>query len=205
MSLGCPSLLCSSGLATPRLTKHTVALLCTTSSGSVLLWRIPTTTRRSTRTIKCDPPRTGVRVVLLAGPHAMIDLDRQEYISLRTAAKLVPSVRAPGSCIHISTVVRWAKRGVRGRKLATCMIGGTRCTTRADLDRFLAELNEGTPGVLVAPTRDPKRAHRTARILEREGLEVESPAGRSSIRRRIGRPSATSRRDASDQRLDHSA
>lgn len=110
----------------------------------------------------------------------MIDLDRQEYIPLRTAAKFVPSGRKRGSCVHISTLVRWAKSGVRGKRLHSCMIGGTRCTTRAALDRFLAELNDGEPPPALFSSRDPVRARRTDRILDREGLaarpRLDSPA-----------------------------
>jgi len=100
----------------------------------------------------------------------MIDLDRQEYIPLRQAAKVVPSGRKPGGCVHISTLVRWIKKGVRGKRLESCMIGGTRCTTRTALDRFLAELNDGAPTPALVPCRDPVRARRTDRILDREGL-----------------------------------
>jgi len=100
----------------------------------------------------------------------MIDLDREEYIPLRAASKLVPSSREPGKSVHISTLVRWAKEGVRGKRLTTYLIGGSRYTTKADLDRFLAELNEGSPPPVLVPARDPIRARRTGRILESERL-----------------------------------
>lgn len=104
----------------------------------------------------------------------MLDFDREEYIPLRVAAKLVPSGRRLGRPVHISTLVRWTKRGVRGKRLATFLIGATRYTTKAALDQFLAELNEGAlPPKLVAP-RDPVRARRTAQILSREQLSAEA-------------------------------
>lgn len=105
----------------------------------------------------------------------MLELDREEYIPLRIAAKLVPSARKPGKSVHISSIVRWAKRGVRGKRLETYLIGGTRHTTRAALDRFLAELNEGAPFPPLIPSRDPIRARRTDRILNREGLGTARP------------------------------
>ena len=100
----------------------------------------------------------------------MLELDREEYIPLRIAAKLVPSARKPGKSVHISSIVRWAKRGIRGKHLETYLIGGARYTTRAALDRFLSELNEGSPPPSLVPSRDPARAKRTDRILSREGL-----------------------------------
>jgi hypothetical protein len=40
--------------------------------------------------------------------------------------------------VHIATVWRWILRGVRGRKLASVMIGGRRYVLQSDLDAFLS-------------------------------------------------------------------
>jgi hypothetical protein len=43
---------------------------------------------------------------------------------------------------HISTLHRWAMRGVRGVKLDTVVVGHRRFVTKEAIDQFLAELNE---------------------------------------------------------------
>ncbi|MEM9662606.1 MAG: DUF1580 domain-containing protein [Planctomycetota bacterium] len=40
--------------------------------------------------------------------------------------------------MHVSTVWRWASRGVRGHKLKTWRVGGTTCTTAQAIDEFIA-------------------------------------------------------------------
>ena len=105
-------------------------------------------------------------------PRAMLDLDREEYIPLRVAAKLVPSGRNPGKPVHVSTLFRWTKKGVRGKRLTTYLIGAYRYTTKAALDRFLAELNEDSSPPVLITKRDPVRDSRTKRILNRERLSA---------------------------------
>lgn len=100
----------------------------------------------------------------------MLDLDREEYIPLRTAAKLVPSSRKPGRPVHISTLVRWSTKGVRGNRLETFLIGDRRFTSRSALQRFLASLNQGADLPRIVVGRDPVRDQRTRRILEDAGL-----------------------------------
>jgi len=45
--------------------------------------------------------------------------------------------------VHTSTVWRWKLQGVRGVKLKTIVIGGTRCVLESDLNNFLVDLNGG--------------------------------------------------------------
>lgn len=45
--------------------------------------------------------------------------------------------------VHPSTVWRWKLKGVRGIKLKTIVIGGTRYVLEADLNKFLVALNDG--------------------------------------------------------------
>lgn len=79
----------------------------------------------------------------------------------------------PGRRIHRATANRWWLNGIRRNgevvKLATQQIGGRRYTTRADIDRFLAECNGVTanPTAVEAVTR---RAEAAGRMLESKGL-----------------------------------
>lgn len=45
--------------------------------------------------------------------------------------------------VHVSTVWRWRLRGVRGHRLKTVVIGGTRYVLEDDLAKFLSDLNGG--------------------------------------------------------------
>jgi len=81
--------------------------------------------------------------------------------------------------VHVSSIWRWALKGVRGRRLRTIMIGGRRYVERGDLERFL---NEGRPRS-DSPDRN-RRADDAGRILDsmrvrpaRPSEEKPSPSG----------------------------
>lgn len=56
-----------------------------------------------------------------------------EFLTLREAAKLLPG--RP----HISTIIRWSKRGCSGRVLRVTKVGGRNYVTRQELLRFVRE------------------------------------------------------------------
>lgn len=63
----------------------------------------------------------------------MIENDRiREYITLAQLGQLLPGHP------HTATCRRWARRGISGVRLRTAMVGGTRCTTLADFEQFVA-------------------------------------------------------------------
>ena len=68
-------------------------------------------------------------------------------VSLRAAAK-EPCIRRDGRRPHVASVFRWASTGVRGVVLETCRVGGTLCTTRPALLRFIHRLSD--PGAAAA-------------------------------------------------------
>ena len=71
-----------------------------------------------------------------------------------------------GKRVHISTVWRWAQRGCRGPRLRLVRAGGT-FVLRADLERFLAAINDPRPvaaGVPVAGAASSKLAAELDRI-----------------------------------------
>jgi hypothetical protein len=96
----------------------------------------------------------------------MIDVAREQLITLKEAAALLPS--RP----HISTIARWAKGLKNGRCLETVKVGGRVLTSREALfERFLTHPRGRlvTGGVDVLGARENDLAH-IDRQLESEGL-----------------------------------
>lgn len=66
----------------------------------------------------------------------MINIQTEQLRSLTDAARLLP--RRP----HPSTLWRWWKRGVKGVKLETVVVGGIRYTSVEAMQRFAERLSE---------------------------------------------------------------
>jgi hypothetical protein len=81
----------------------------------------------------------------------MIDLLRENSISLTEAAGLVPPGRR-GRPTHLSTLLRWIKPGVRGVRLEAVRLGGRWVTSREALQRFADRLTAAQAGP-TAPVR----------------------------------------------------
>lgn len=64
----------------------------------------------------------------------MISLNEEQLIPLGAAPGYLAA--RGGKKVHISTVYRWATKGCRGRVLETQLLGGSRYTSLAALDRF---------------------------------------------------------------------
>jgi Protein of unknown function (DUF1580) len=69
----------------------------------------------------------------------MIALRTERPLSLAQAAKLIPPTRLEKR-VHVSTLVRWILRGVRGVKLEAARVGGRWITSQEALERFSAAL-----------------------------------------------------------------
>jgi len=61
----------------------------------------------------------------------MNELATEPLLTLREAAATIPG--SP----HVSTLHRWRRRGVRGAKLETCLVGGKRFTSLQAVQRFV--------------------------------------------------------------------
>ena len=75
----------------------------------------------------------------------MIDITAEEPISLVEAARRLPE-RSSGNRIHVSTLYRWTQRGIKGVRLETIQVGGTRCTSMEALGRFFGRLQTASGG-----------------------------------------------------------
>jgi hypothetical protein len=69
-----------------------------------------------------------------------IDVTTEQLISLREAARNLPA-RRQGKKPHVSCLYRWTTRGCRGVVLESVSVGGTRCTSREALARFIQRLS----------------------------------------------------------------
>jgi hypothetical protein len=70
----------------------------------------------------------------------MIDPNAEELITLCQAAHLIPSSRN-GKKTAISTLFRWASKGVKGIRLETLQVGGAQRTSKQALTRFYQALS----------------------------------------------------------------
>ena len=87
----------------------------------------------------------------------MIDFRNEQLLTLTEAAGLLPR-RRRGKKPHVSTLHRWASRGLHGVKLETIQVGGTRCTTVGALQRFFDQLAGTTPPNPTQQNASSKRA-----------------------------------------------
>jgi hypothetical protein len=94
----------------------------------------------------------------------MIDLRTEQLRSLTDAPADVPGKRP-----HISTLMRWVLRGVKGIKLETVVVGGRRYTSVEAINRFVARLSE--PGSVQPPAPSEKRQHQIDQVRKRLDAE----------------------------------
>jgi len=69
----------------------------------------------------------------------MIDVNRDRLLTLKEMANKVPG--RDGRPVSYGTVCRWAAEGVRGIRLETVLVGGSRKTSEGALAAFVANLN----------------------------------------------------------------
>ena len=99
----------------------------------------------------------------------MIDPTSERLIPLKEVADFIPSIRGKGKRLNISTAWRWCLEGVRGRKLDSIVVGGSRYTSVEGIGRFVAALNDGgdhddqpTPAARMRTPRQRAAAHAAA-------------------------------------------
>jgi hypothetical protein len=98
-----------------------------------------------------------------------IDLIDEQLLSLRDAARLLPARRC-GKRPHVSCLYRWTTRGCRGVVLEFANVGGTRCTSREALQRFVQRLS--SPGTYdLPPAGQQQQATDVERRLDDAGIK----------------------------------
>ena len=101
----------------------------------------------------------------------MINIETEQLVPLTQAAEWLPR-RRRGQKPHASTMYRWATAGCKGFVLETLQVGGTRCTSRAAVQRFLERLTHGEDhtGKSDAETQRSARSHVIGLELDEAGL-----------------------------------
>jgi hypothetical protein len=101
----------------------------------------------------------------------VIDPTREELASLNLARRWFPPLRK-NKRPDLTTLYRWTKGGCRGVVLESVQVGGTRCTSREAVARFIAALSElSSSPVPVRSSRARARANEKAEEeLDRLGL-----------------------------------
>lgn len=95
----------------------------------------------------------------------MINAETETLIRFQAAGSDIPG--NPSVCaLH-----RWRLNGVRGAKLETLLVGGTRFTSKEAIQRFIAALNrdeQSTP--TITPSQRRKQAEVADRLLREAGI-----------------------------------
>jgi hypothetical protein len=106
----------------------------------------------------------------------VINIQTERVYALADLPRRLPRRRG-GKRIHVSTLFRWAKTGLRARDgrvvhLAVLRIGGTLCSTVEAIQRFAEELtcSSESGSAIRAGTQKSMRDARTERELKRRGL-----------------------------------
>ena len=100
----------------------------------------------------------------------MIDVNGENVITLTEAAKRLPGRN--GKRLHVSSVFRWAERGVHGIRLEVIKIGGATCTSEEALQRFAERLTAGRDGQHTPVCRTTKQRERASARADRELTEM---------------------------------
>ena len=88
-------------------------------------------------------------------------------IQVETPVKMTEAANAVPGRPHNSTVWRWHQKGVRGVKLETILIGGTRYTSNEALQRFFDRTTAAAAGTESVPRTSAQR-QRSFEKAERE-------------------------------------
>jgi len=99
----------------------------------------------------------------------MIDPTRETPIPLSKVPKL-PWLRDLHRRLHVATIYRWASRGLRGHRLESLQLGGTRVTSEAALLRFFESLTENNVNNRPHTHRRHEELDRIDRQLDAAGL-----------------------------------
>ncbi len=79
----------------------------------------------------------------------MIDISSETVVSLTEATRHLPR-RRKGNRPATVTLFRWAQKGLKGIRLETTQVGGTKCTSLEALQRFFGHLTDSEAPTAVA-------------------------------------------------------
>lgn len=106
----------------------------------------------------------------------MISFATERLLTMGEAARMLPRFRQ-GKRVDITTIFRWALRGVKGVKLETIQIGGRKCTSAEALQRFFEALTVQAAGGAV---EDPVALVKLDKALRACGVRARTQRGREA-------------------------
>lgn len=109
--------------------------------------------------------------VALTGGNDVIDIEREELLTLKEAKRL-PFFRKNGKSPDLATVYRWTMpNGCRGVRLESIQVAGCRMTSREACVRFIQNLSTATdPTAYTTPAQDTRRRESAERELAAAGI-----------------------------------
>ena len=103
----------------------------------------------------------------------MIDVNSEQVISFAELAKRLPRRRA-GQPVHVGTIHRWRRPGIRGIAIEAVKIGGVWCTSLQAYARWVERLTsaaaQGEPRNQAAPSERARNEHGVERQLDDLGI-----------------------------------
>ena len=96
----------------------------------------------------------------------MIDTSTETLRPFQSAGSHIPGNRS----VHISSLHRWRLRGVRGVKLETVLVGGTRYTSDEAISRFIAAQNADQSVPSITPHQRQRQSEAARKELEKLGI-----------------------------------
>jgi hypothetical protein len=107
----------------------------------------------------------------------------KEGLTMTEAAALLPG-RKPGKRLYVNTVWRWCRKGLRGVRLRSVLVGGQRLTTRQWLQEFIQAMSEARepgdaspPPVIRTPRQRQSASERAAEELKAAWKQRRRPSG----------------------------
>ena len=106
----------------------------------------------------------------------MIDQTKENLISLKQASKSIPAF--DGNSIHMSTIWRWCRKGLKGVNLEYVRCGRRIATSEKALNRFfteLAKLDEKNIAIPLpmAPTSNPDELNKSQASRQKHILDAQ--------------------------------
>src|SRR5262245_8706047 len=93
-----------------------------------------------------------------------------ESVITLTEATALPFLRRRGKRPALTTLLRWARRGINGQRLETVRIGRSLCTSAEAIERFIRAVSDGECHAPQSAEADRIRSTAAEHELAAEGI-----------------------------------
>ena len=113
--------------------------------------------------------------------YKMLDITKETPISLTEATKILPPI--DGRRLHVSSVWRWARKGIGGITLEYVRVGGRVCTSAEAISRFVNALAalDGVPAARTPVPQSPATRKRSASQRAKDIQRAEGELAKAGI------------------------